>query len=122
MQILTWPSDAAVPIGEFGSQAAAAFPLASGSGEAHAYVVFLAPGGVIGPHPAGFGQLFVPLAGTGWWAPPPGGVGRPGAPGGGGGGGGGAPAPPPGRSAPDKQRASRAARCTARAATGGSPP
>lgn len=68
MQILTWPSDAAVPIGEFGSQAAAAFPLASGSGEAHAYVVFLAPGGVIGPHPAGFGQLFVPLAGTGWVA------------------------------------------------------
>jgi quercetin dioxygenase-like cupin family protein len=42
--------------------------LAEGQGEAHAYVVYLEPGGVIAPHEAGFGQLFVALRGRGWVA------------------------------------------------------
>jgi hypothetical protein len=33
---------------------------AEGNGEAHAYVLHFGPGGVIGPHQAGFGQLFAP--------------------------------------------------------------
>jgi quercetin dioxygenase-like cupin family protein len=47
---------------------AASVELAEGEGEAHAYVVHLEAGGVIGPHEAGFGQLFVALAGDGWVA------------------------------------------------------
>jgi quercetin dioxygenase-like cupin family protein len=42
--------------------------LAAGEGEAHAYVVRFEPGGIIGPHEAGFGQLFVALEGDGWAA------------------------------------------------------
>jgi quercetin dioxygenase-like cupin family protein len=42
--------------------------LADGSGEAHAYVVRFEPGGIIGPHHAGFGQLFVAIEGEGWAA------------------------------------------------------
>jgi quercetin dioxygenase-like cupin family protein len=42
--------------------------LAEGEGEAHAYVLYFDPGGEIGPHEAGFGQLFFALAGNGWVA------------------------------------------------------
>lgn len=39
-----------------------------GDGEAHAYVLYVDPGGVIGPHEAGFGQLLFAVAGEGWVA------------------------------------------------------
>ena len=42
--------------------------VARGDGEAHVYVVSFEPGGVIAAHEAGFGQLFVALAGDGWVA------------------------------------------------------
>jgi quercetin dioxygenase-like cupin family protein len=42
--------------------------LAAGDGEAHTYVLFFEPGGEIGPHEAGYGQLFVALSGEGWVA------------------------------------------------------
>ena len=42
--------------------------VAEGRGEAHAYLVRFDPGGIIGPHEAGFGQLLVPLDGDGWAA------------------------------------------------------
>jgi quercetin dioxygenase-like cupin family protein len=47
---------------------ASSIKLAEGRGEAHAYVVYLEPGGEIGPHEAGFGQLFVAVSGEGWVA------------------------------------------------------
>jgi quercetin dioxygenase-like cupin family protein len=47
---------------------ASSIDLAEGEGEAHAYVVYFEQGGVIGPHEAGFGQLFVALSGDGWVA------------------------------------------------------
>jgi len=47
---------------------ASALEIAEGEGEAHAYVLYFEPGGEIGPHEAGFGQLFVALSGEGWVA------------------------------------------------------
>jgi quercetin dioxygenase-like cupin family protein len=42
--------------------------IAEGEGEAHAYVLYFEPGGEIGPHEAGYGQLFLALSGEGWVA------------------------------------------------------
>ena len=55
-------------IADFQSVRAASAELATGSGEAHVHFVEIAAGGEIGPHVAGFGQLFVCLAGEGWVA------------------------------------------------------
>jgi quercetin dioxygenase-like cupin family protein len=46
--------------------------LVAGEGEAHAYLLYFEPGGEIGAHDAGFGQLFVAVAGAGWVAGPDG--------------------------------------------------
>lgn len=53
-------------ITEYESDGASAGRLADGNGEAHAYVVEFAPGGAIGRHEAGFGQLFIVVLGEGW--------------------------------------------------------
>jgi quercetin dioxygenase-like cupin family protein len=42
--------------------------IAEGEGEAHAYVLYFHPGGEIGPHEAGYGQMFLALSGEGWVA------------------------------------------------------
>ena len=42
--------------------------IADGTGEAHVYCIVFGAGGRIGPHEAGFGQLFLPLHGSGWIA------------------------------------------------------
>ncbi len=68
MHVIDLSSEHAASITEYGSRAARAALLADGAGEAHVYAVHLAPGGEIGPHPAGFGQLFVVIAGEGWVA------------------------------------------------------
>lgn len=47
---------------------ASSIPLAEGEGEAHAYVMYFEPGGEIGPHEAGFGQLLFAVSGNGWVA------------------------------------------------------
>ena len=41
--------------------------VAEGAGEAHAYVLYFEPGGEIGAHEAGFGQLFFAVSGTAGW-------------------------------------------------------
>ncbi len=43
-------------------------PLGDGSGETHIYCIYLESGSAIGLHPAGFGQLFLVVAGTAWAA------------------------------------------------------
>jgi hypothetical protein len=53
------------PILDFQSHAAHSAELALGDGEAHIHVVDIHPGGDIGRHIAGFGQLFVCLEGNG---------------------------------------------------------
>jgi quercetin dioxygenase-like cupin family protein len=68
MRVIETASGAAEPITEFDSVAATRVVVADGVGDAHAYVVSFEPGGSIGPHTAGFGQLFIPVAGSGWAA------------------------------------------------------
>jgi quercetin dioxygenase-like cupin family protein len=47
---------------------ASSIALAEGAGEAHASVLYFEPGGEIGRHEAGFGQLFFAVSGDGWVA------------------------------------------------------
>jgi quercetin dioxygenase-like cupin family protein len=54
------------PITLYQSHGAHALPLADGRGEGHVYSIRFAPGGVIGPHEATFGQLLLVVAGSGW--------------------------------------------------------
>lgn len=44
--------------------------LAEGEGEAHAHILDFEPGGEIGPHEAGFGQLFFAVTGDGCYTDP----------------------------------------------------
>lgn len=68
MRVLQFSRDHAHPITEFNSNAASSVHLADGRGEAHVYCLHFGPGGQIGPHPAGFGQLFLVVDGSGWVA------------------------------------------------------
>ena len=68
MHIVDFAPDCAAPITEYHSRAASAQALGDGHGEAHVYAVHFAPGGHIGQHPAGFGQLFCAVLGAGWVA------------------------------------------------------
>ena len=70
MRILHFDPSAAEPIGArpYEVERAASTEVADGSGEAHAYVIYFEPGGIIGPHEAGFGQIFFAVVGDGWAA------------------------------------------------------
>ena len=70
MRVLRFDAAVAASIGPrpYAVERASSVALADGAGEAHVYAVYFEPGGVIGPHEAGFGQLFVPLSGSGWVA------------------------------------------------------
>jgi quercetin dioxygenase-like cupin family protein len=68
MKIIDFSQQYARPIEAFGSVAAYSVHIADGSGEAHAYSVYFEPGGMIGEHEAGFGQLFLVVGGKGWAA------------------------------------------------------
>jgi quercetin dioxygenase-like cupin family protein len=68
MRVLALRSVQPGPITRYDSARADSARIAQGQGEAHVHLVTFEPGGVIGPHEAGFGQLFVVLDGTGWVA------------------------------------------------------
>jgi quercetin dioxygenase-like cupin family protein len=68
MRIISFGPERAEPITLFESSGAASVRLGAGAGESHAYCLHFAPGGVIGPHVAGFGQLFLVVAGEAWAA------------------------------------------------------
>ena len=70
MEILRFDASVAARIvpRPYEAKLASSLELAEGEGEAHVYVVYFEPGGEIGPHEAGFGQLFVALSGDGWVA------------------------------------------------------
>ena len=72
MHVIAFYPELALPISEFESQRARAQPLADGDGKCHIYFVHLEAGGIIGPHPAGFDQLFLVASGSGWVAGPDG--------------------------------------------------
>src|SRR5512135_2577660 len=58
------------PILDYESRAAASAAIGRGAGDGHIHWLRFEPGGVVGPHPAGFAQLLVPLEGSGWAAGP----------------------------------------------------
>jgi quercetin dioxygenase-like cupin family protein len=66
MKIINFSDRHAEPIESFQSVRAYSARLGDGDGEAHVYCVRFDPGGKIGAHPAGFGQLFLITAGSGW--------------------------------------------------------
>ena len=70
MKIVRPREKAAEPIGPrpYPVRKASSQEIARGEGEAHAYVLYFEAGGEIGPHQAGFGQLFLALSGDGWVA------------------------------------------------------
>jgi hypothetical protein len=68
MRTVRFTRELAQPITLFDSTGAASVPLGDGSGEAHVYWIHIEAGGCIGAHPAGFGQLFLVVAGSGWVA------------------------------------------------------
>ena len=68
MRIIEFSPDCATPIELFNSISASSVCLGDGAGEAHVYCLYFGPNSQIGPHQAGFGQLFLVVAGTGWAA------------------------------------------------------
>jgi quercetin dioxygenase-like cupin family protein len=66
MHVLEFGRDRAAAIERFSSEGASSVPLARGRGEAHVYAVHIDPGGSIGHHRAGVGQLFIVVSGAGW--------------------------------------------------------
>ena len=68
MLILQFASNTSQSVTEFASRAARAQKMGDGTGEAHAYLIRIDAGGVIGAHQAEFGQMFAPLEGSGWVA------------------------------------------------------
>jgi quercetin dioxygenase-like cupin family protein len=68
VEVLRFDAAVARAITDYDSKLASALEFAAGEGEAHAYVIFFEPGGEIGPHEAGFGQIFFAARGNGWVA------------------------------------------------------
>jgi len=70
MKILGFNAGMAERIGSrpYEVKRASSIGIAEGEGELHVYVVYLEPGRVIGPHEAGFGQLYFAASGDGWIA------------------------------------------------------
>jgi quercetin dioxygenase-like cupin family protein len=66
MEVISFRDDPGTLITNYASRGASSVDLAHGDGEAHVYVVHVDAGGEIGPHEAGFGQLFVVVSGSGW--------------------------------------------------------
>lgn len=66
MHLIHFTPETSVPITAFGSVSARSRLLADGAGESHAYTIHMDAGGLIGPHVAGFDQLFLVVRGSGW--------------------------------------------------------
>jgi len=66
MRIVRFDSDVSRTISQYGSVGLTLAPLAVGAGEVHIVCMRLAPGGVVGAHPAAGPQLFAVTQGEGW--------------------------------------------------------
>ncbi len=66
VDVLSTGREAAEAIQRFESRGAWSTPLGHGEGEAHVYAIHFDAPGEIGPHEAGFDQLFVVVSGSGW--------------------------------------------------------
>ena len=67
VQVLRFSASVAERIGQrpYEVNLASSIELAKGEGDAHAYVIYFEPGGIVGPHEAGFGQILFAVAGSG---------------------------------------------------------
>src|SRR5262245_19682837 len=68
MRLIQLSSIYAEPITLFEAEGASSAVLAVGGGKARVHWLQFEPGGKIGEHPTGFGQLFIVLEGSGWVA------------------------------------------------------
>ena len=68
MKVISLSEGQTRAITDFGSRRATAVRCGDGAGEAHVYCLRFEPGGMIGPHPAGYGQLLFVVSGSGWAA------------------------------------------------------
>jgi quercetin dioxygenase-like cupin family protein len=68
IRLFRFNASQAKPIEAYASSGASSCEIAHGQGCSHIYVVRFKPGGVIGPHPAGFDQVFLAVQGSGWIA------------------------------------------------------
>lgn len=68
IRLVDFTRQSARSIEQFASSGASSVALVHGNGESHAYAVYFVPGGTVGPHPAGFDQLFLVIEGSGWVA------------------------------------------------------
>ena len=66
VQLLSERASRLENVSTYQSHGTSAVRLAHGHGEAHAYLLQFEPGGAIGRHEAGYGQLFIVLTGRGW--------------------------------------------------------
>lgn len=66
MRLIEFSAVPAEPITLFDSVAVSSQVLAGGRGETHVHCLRFEPGGKIGKHPTGFGQLFLVIEGSGW--------------------------------------------------------
>jgi mannose-6-phosphate isomerase-like protein (cupin superfamily) len=66
MRLIEFSAPQTEPITLFHSVAASSRVLAEGRGETHVCCLRFGPGGKIGDHPTGFGQLFLVVEGSGW--------------------------------------------------------
>jgi quercetin dioxygenase-like cupin family protein len=68
MQVIEFLPTQAQSISLFNSVWASSVSLGHGHGETHVYCIYLEPGGEIGAHQAGYGQLFLVVNGSAWAA------------------------------------------------------
>ena len=68
IRLVDFTAEFARSIELFASSGASSVELAQGNGESHVFALHFVPGGSIGPHPAGFDQLFLVVQGSGWVA------------------------------------------------------
>jgi len=65
-EVIRFDQSAADVVENYGASGVRSVHLASGSGRAHTSVLHFEPGGFIGTHETGFGQLFVVVSGNAW--------------------------------------------------------
>ena len=66
MKLIEFSTEHARPVELFESVNASSVALGDGAGEAHVYCLYFGPGGSVGEHRTGFGQLFLVIQGEGW--------------------------------------------------------
>lgn len=65
-EVIQFDQSSADVVEGYGASSASSVRLGSGTGPSHTYVLHFEPGGFIGTHETGFGQLFIVVSGNAW--------------------------------------------------------